>query len=223
MPKAGPRYILVEGNSDKQLITELCTKHHFSAPKFDFPESGGGITQLLESIPIRISESEVEVIGIVVDADANISARWQALRDRLQNAAILQEKRYLSFPTSPPSTGWISSEAHNPRVGVWLMPDNTNPGILEDFARATIAEGDPLLAKAIETVDEIEQEDLNRYSEVERPKVIIHTWLAWQKESGRPLGQAVAHGYLQHDAPIALDFVSWLRRLLALSSTSEVA
>jgi len=221
MPKVGPQYI-VEGNSDKQLITELCMKHGLSKPAIDFPERGGGITQLLESIPIRINESGVEIIGIVVDADANISARRQALRDRLQNAAILQEKMYPSFPTSPPSTGWISSESHNPRVGVWLMPDNTNPGILEDFTRAMIDEDDRLLAKAIETVDEIEQEDLNRYSEVERPKVIIHTWLAWQEESGRPLGQAVTHGYLRHDAPLALAFVAWLRRLFNIPFTSEV-
>jgi hypothetical protein len=169
-----------------------------------------------------LSRSYACGMGIVVDADTDIAACWQALRDRLQNAEILQEKRYYSVPASPPPTGWISSDAHYPRVGVWLMPDNINPGMLEDFAQAMITEDDPLLAKAIETISEIEQEKLNRHSEVERPKVIIHTWLAWQKESGRPLGQAIAHGYLQHDAPIALAFVTWLRRLFNIPFTSEV-
>ena len=224
MPKAGPRYLIVEGNSDKQLITELCKKHGIPEPAFDFPARGGGIQQLLESIPIRVSEPGIEVLGVIVDADIDVSARWQALRDRLQHAAILQEKVYGSFPAIPTIGGWISSEAYNPRVGVWLMPTNTDPGILEDFARNMIAEDDPLLLKAIDTVEEIEQAGLRRHTDAERPKVVVHTWLAWQEESGRPLGQAVAHGYLRHDAPLALGFIAWLQRLFdPTDTTPEVA
>ncbi len=224
MPKAGPRYLIVEGNSDKQLIVELCKKHGIPELVFDFPARGGGIQQLLESIPIRISEPGIEILGIVVDADTDVSARWQALRDRLQHAAILQEKVYESFPATPPSNGWISNEAHSPRVGVWLMPNNSDPGILEDFARRMIAADDPLLTKAIGTVEEIEQSGLRRHTDAERPRVIVHTWLAWQEESGRPLGQAVAHGYLRHDTPLALAFIAWLQRLLAPTTpTPEVA
>jgi len=224
MPKVGPRYIVVEGNSDKQLIIALCGKHDLPMPAIDFPERGGGIQQLLESIPIRVNEPGIEAIGIVVDADISAAARWQLLRDRLQNAAILREKVYASFPASPPPNGWISNEDHSPKVGVWLMPNNIDPGVLEDFARAMITEDDPLLTKAIKTVEEIEQQGLNRYTEVERPKVIIHTWLAWQEESGRPLGQAVAHGYLRHDAPPAVAFITWLQRLFSPTGTTpEVA
>jgi len=213
MPKAGPRYLIVEGNSDKQLILELCKKHGIPELSFDFPARGGGIQQLLESIPIRISEPGIEILGIIVDADTDVTARWQALRDRLQHAAILQEKVYSSFPTGPPIDGWISNEAHSPRVGVWLMPNNIVPGMLEDFARSMIAGDDLLLTKAIGTIEEIEQSGLRRHTGAERPKVVVHTWLAWQEESGRPLGQAVAHGYLRHDAPLALTFVAWLQRL----------
>jgi hypothetical protein len=47
-------------------------------------------------------------------------------------------------------------------------------------------------------------------------KALIHTWLAWQEEPGTPLGLAIKRQYFAGDAPLAAEFVNWLKRLFEL-------
>lgn len=93
------------------------------------------------------------------------------------------------------------------------MPDNLLPGMLEDFVRFLVPDGDVLLSKAESVLAEIEQSQIHRYSLVHHPKALIHTWLAWQKIPGRPMGQSITARVLLHDTPVALSFVRWLQRL----------
>jgi hypothetical protein len=44
----------------------------------------------------------------------------------------------------------------------------------------------------------------------------IHTWLAWQKRPGIPMGLAITAHYLDASAPAAQLFVRWIRRLFDL-------
>jgi hypothetical protein len=178
-------YLLVEGNSDLQVIKALCGWHGLSEPAIEMPRRGGGIEALLESVPLRLREDRLRVLGIVVDADRPLFSRWQALRDRLRGSG------YGSVSAALPATGWISDERDLPRVGVWMMPDNESPGMLEDFAARLIPAGDGLLARAEAVLQEIEDAGLNRYTPVHRSKALIHTWLAWQETPGQPLGQAI--------------------------------
>ena len=105
------------------------------------------------------------------------------------------------------------------------MPDGKSGGMLEDFAASLIRGNDALLRKARTVLDEVEQvvdAEPQRYAAVHRPKALIHTWLAWQRNPGRPLGTAIKAGYLQYDSPAALAFVGWLRRLFNPSPSSQV-
>jgi hypothetical protein len=47
-------------------------------------------------------------------------------------------------------------------------------------------------------------------------KANIHTWLAWQEEPGKPIGQAITKKYLDAGAPHALKLIAWLRALYDL-------
>src|SRR5947209_19866335 len=117
MPAQPPEYVLVEGNSDKRVIEALCEVHGLQAPPIRMPVRGGGIDQLLESVPDRIREPDLRALGIVVDADVRPASRWQSLRDRLRDRNTLQDYAYHAIPTTPPVEGWISAEAGLPRVG----------------------------------------------------------------------------------------------------------
>ena len=69
---------------------------------------------------------------MVIDADTDVKARWQSLRDRLINVG------YQNVPTDPTPDGTIldpPAQTLLPRVGIWIMPDNQTNGILEDFLR----------------------------------------------------------------------------------------
>jgi hypothetical protein len=52
-----------------------------------------------------------------------------------------------------------------------------------------------------------------RFSKLDEPKAVIHTWLAWQEEPGRPLGTAITARYLDPHVPEVDVLVAWLNRL----------
>jgi len=52
-----------------------------------------------------------------------------------------------------------------------------------------------------------------RFSDLAKPKAVIHTWLAWQEEPGKPLGTAITAKYLDAGVPEVNDFINWLRQL----------
>ncbi len=215
-----PGYVLVEGKNDKHVIQNLCRRHGLAIAVQE-PDEGGkprlqdsdgsgissGLVRLLLRATTKIKEPGLNPIGIVLDADLDILERWQQLRGRLL------ANGYLAIPDRPVSNGWISSETNLRRVGVWLMPDNQQPGILEDFVRTLIPNDDLLRDKATTILEEIEQLQLNRYPIEQRAKALIHTWLAWQEIPGQPMGLAITVRALSHDTPSAHAFVAWLRRL----------
>jgi hypothetical protein len=213
-PKTKPQQLLVEGKNDRHVIWPLCEKHQlpetFSVEVPNEEDYGQGIEAVLAEIPIRLKQENFRTLGIVIDADQDLAARWQSVCSRLSVSG------YQNIPKIPPLEGWVctNAEATNlPKVGVWLMPDNQLPGMLENFVARLISADDELLVKAELFLQEVEQTGLNRYTLIHNPKALIHTWLACQETPGMPMGQAITSQVLSYDSPLALVFVEWLRRL----------
>ncbi len=152
----------------------------------------------------------MHTLGIVVDADQDLLRRWQAVRDKLIASG------YQNIPKALPTKGWVYAPPDLPRVGVWLMPNNQLPGMLEDFVAQLMPPDDALRPKAEAVLQEIERDCLNCYTVVHRPKALIHTWLAWQQTPGMPMGQAITARVLSCDSEIAIAFVKWLKHLFEL-------
>ena len=127
------RVLLVEGVDDKHVARHVWQRIE-GQPDFCIKEKRG-VVQLLDSIDTEIQTSGLQAMGILVDANEDVAARWNAVKDRLAPAKV-------DLPDSPvPSGTIIDGRPHDgiPRVGVWLMPDNTSPGELENF----VATDDP--------------------------------------------------------------------------------
>ena len=199
-------HLLVEGKNDQHVIWALCKMHQVRETFDVLTPKEGGIEALLEDIPIRLKEPDLQSLGIVIDADEDIQARWASVRNRLREAQY-------SVPDKPAKRGFITSPPGRPRVGVWVMPDNQISGILEDFVAHLIPTTDSLRPVAEDTLQTIEQGGLHRYRPSYRPKAFIHTWLAWQETPGMPMGLAITARALQHNPPLANRFVTWLKKL----------
>lgn len=213
-----PQQLLVEGDNDRHVIWALCSQYqlpqNFSV-EILAKNDGEGIDALLSGLPVKLKEENLRTLGIVVDADVDpgLANRWKAIQHKLIHSG------YTNIPELPPPNGWVyqSLDPYLPRVGVWLMPDNQIPGMLEDFVVRLIPSGDVLLTKADSVLQEVQQISYpNRYTEAHRPKALIHTWLAWQKKPGMPMGQAITAKALKYDSEIALTFTAWLRNLFQL-------
>jgi hypothetical protein len=90
------------------------------------------------------------------------------------------------------------------------MPDNSLPGSLEDFATHLIPPDDALWPRAMKAVEDIPVGE-RRFTAPRKAE--IHTYLAWQKDPGAPLGLAVTKKYFQTDTDLCKRFVAWLRQL----------
>ncbi len=182
-------YLLVEGKDDLHVIYSLLL--HYQVPELFKPKTIDGISKLseafedgvgrlLEAFEVELIRIEEGRLGIIVDADNDLSARWQQLR------GILEKSGYSSIPSKPKSGGTILEENGRPIVGIWLVAED-------------------ILQKVVE-------QDC-RFRPTYRIKAKIHTWLAWQKEPGKPLGQAITATYFNANAPHAQELIDWIRRL----------
>ena len=96
-----------------------------------------------------------------------------------------------------------------PRVGIWLMPDNSSGGELEDFLSGLVPSGDTIWPLAQGYVDDAFKQVLPR-ERPKKPKAEIHAWLAG-KNGGLPMGRSVGMGLFDDDGPTAQTFLAWLR------------
>jgi hypothetical protein len=203
---AGKRILMVEGPDDEHVVMHICGEKQLG--RIDKIVPYGGKDPLLEAIGIRLKESDISVLGILLDADTDLPARWQAVSSRLKKAG------YLDVPLEPMPEGTIivaPGDSLLPRVGIWLMPDNRLPGILENFLCFLVPENDPLFEHVEQAIDRI-PENQRRFDDMKKPKAKIHTWLAWQDEPGKPLGQAISARYLDPSMPAASVFAAWIQK-----------
>lgn len=217
---ANGKILLVEGTDDEHVLKHICGNR--GIPHLDEVEKYGGIEKLLESLGVRLSllNGEGDVIGIVIDADTDISARWQSVRDRITNIG------YQNVPDQPDPDGTILDSpagTYLPRLGVWIMPNNQTSGILEDFLRFLVPQPNILFDYAKACVKSIPDvpDDEGVFKSKDESKAVIHTWLAWQKDPGLPFGTAITARFLDPDVPEVDVLVAWLKRLFFFSSQSS--
>lgn len=207
----GKKLLLVEGIDDLHVILAIQGQREIRLLDKNEIKTNDGIDELLKSFPVHLKGSDIRALGAVVDADTNLINRWQSLRDRLVDAG------YDNVPTEPDAAGTVIDAPPMsllPRVGIWLMPDNTTTGILEDFLRYLVPPESALFPHVEASVNSIPKDE-TRFTSLAKPKALIHTWLAWQDEPGRPLGQSITAHFLKHDVPQVDVFVAWLQKLYA--------
>lgn len=192
--------LLVEGPDDKHVVRHLCNRS-LRMPQF-YIKDKGGIDNLLASIGPEAKASGRMAVGILPDANDNPAARWDALRNRLAD-------QRLDLPGRPDPNGTVIDGS--PRIGIWLWPDNQEPGELENFVETMIPQHDgawPLAQAYVESIPEAER----RFPPDKTLKAQLHAWLATRRTPGR-MGGAIGTGELGVDGPLAERFADWLRRL----------
>lgn len=196
--------LLVEGKDDEHVFYALLGFHRL--PEIFRIKDKRGIDNLLGTLDVELLASDLERLGIVVDADIDIASRWQ----RVTN--ILRASGYSNIPALPDPLGTIIAENGRPTVGIWIMPDNTLPGMLENFVRFLVPSNDSLWGRVIHCIDNVPENE-RRFPTHHLIKAQLHTWLAWQHEPGSPLGLAITKRYLEANASHAQRLIDWIRRL----------
>jgi hypothetical protein len=213
LASGGKSLLLVEGVDDWHSIHHIvsCITHNDAGFDIGYCGNDDAVIDRLSSVVVG-SGTARSVLGAVLDADADtgIAARLQSIRHSLESA--------YEIPEVFPSEGLIlkpkgarADRDRLPVIGVWLMPDNVHDGIFEDLLRAAMS---PESEKYISGVlDQATKDGKTDFREIERPKAIIKTHIAWQDPNKKNLGEAINDKHFVNLAPACQPFLNWLNRL----------
>jgi hypothetical protein len=213
-------HLWVEGRDDEVVMYSLLNVHGITSSvrrerltavdEFFKVKEHDGISNLLKALNVELKGDVVDNrYGIVVDADADIAIIWSKLQ------SILDEAGYDDIPLSPVEEGTILERDGLPRLGIWIMPDNKIPGMMEDFISFLGPQDDELWPLAVNVVEKVMEKKCNFPSSY-KSKAYLHTWLAWQETPGRPMGQAITLKYVNATTEHARLLITWFRKLFEL-------
>lgn len=206
----GSNVLLVEGPNDCHVILALCNA--YDVPETFGINACGDKDKVIRTLNALISEPSGDkavghsVIGAVLDADTNLEGRWTSIRAKLRDYPY-------NLPDSPEQLGTIVEAELLPKLGIWLMPNNQTTGILEDFCLEMIDENGQQAARS--AVSTAHSTGVCTFKPAHLSKAIVHTYLAWQDQPGRPLGLSMTAHTLRPETDTAKAFAAWLTRLFA--------
>ncbi len=205
--------LLVEGKSEKTVIPELC---RLCGVRCDFTiEAKDSINQLKAAFKTLLKSSNtLDKLWVIIDADTNLDGAWQSIRD-----ILLRSGRYtISKTMKLPADGAVilPDNPSHLTIGVWIMPNNTDVGMLEDFMATLIPDEDSLLPHACDITDKLDSErniHAGLFKAVHLSKARIHTWLAWHDTPGQSLSVAVQKRLFATDKELSKRFAAWIDKL----------
>ena len=172
--------------------------------------SAGSADQAFQEAAVILKMTNLKVLGILVDAEQAFASRWARIKTFCQ-------AHFPGVPTTMPAGGLILANSKGQKFGVWVMPNNKSPGMLETFCKPLVSSNhQPLWEYALEAVQEAKKKRGADFKNKHLEKAHLHTFLAWMNPPGQRLGEAVISNCLDcHSAP-AMTFVKWCKDLYDL-------
>jgi hypothetical protein len=138
---AHPNILVVEGESDQKFFEQLCkTLGLHAAVKVAPPralQAGAyntkqGVFNYLPTLLDQLKDGQLTRLGVAVDADSPPNGGFPATQ-----ALATKTLARFDYTLSTSQSAGLVYEHHDglADVGVWVMPDNQTPGILEDWAQ----------------------------------------------------------------------------------------
>jgi hypothetical protein len=86
--------------------------------------------------------------------------------------------------------------------------------MLETFLQHLIPESQRKLLGYADTVTEKAKKDYAApYKDCHKDKAVIHTFLSWMDEPGKPFGISFKDKSFDANSPAALEFIKWIKEL----------
>lgn len=134
----------------------------------------------MHGLPTRPGYQGLESLGIFRDADQNAQSAFQSVEYYLKATQL----------GSPSQSRQFANE--KPRVGVFILPDGVNPGMLEDVCLAAVQSSVEMTCvdqyfQCLATTTQKQPRHLS--------KARVHAWLSSQIEPDKRLAEAAEAGY----------------------------
>jgi hypothetical protein len=201
---ARDKLLLVEGRSSEvfflAFLKDLGRLHQLQVVDF------GGVNELrpkLKTLKALPGFSGVSTIGLVRDAESNAASAWQSVIGALGACEFV----------APPSHASI--QGGHPRVGVFILPNGSDPGNLETLCIASVDSRPEM--KCVACYHDCLVELAGQLNSVvnlgNTYKLRCHAYLASQPRPGLLVGQAANAGYWPWSSSAFNELSEFLRQL----------
>lgn len=213
--KKSKHLLLVEGINDKSFFEEFCKRNGLDtqvtvAPPRDLDAQKNSKQAAINHLPLllkQLQDGQLERLGLIVDADQIADGNgFDNTVKQVSNA--LAAEGFATPPKRLPKGGLAFTHPDGlPDFGLWVMPDNQNEGILEDWIGQSLHQDEQVLFDhARVTVQALKSP---RFKPIRQRKAEIATWLAWQANPGEGLYYAFKDKLLEPGSALYLGLREW--------------
>lgn len=216
------RILLVEGEADRAFFEQICkilvlnTSVKVAPPKglSGTHNTKEGVFNYLPTLLDQLADGTTTCLAVVVDADSEANGGGYALAVSRVNKIV----ESYGFVLSTDTTRGVIFQ-HNDGLadfGLWVMPNNADEGMLEDWIKQSIHPDEQgLFAHAEAVVAALPQPP--KFKLIHRSKAEVYTWLAWQKQPGHGTYRAVEDGLIDTSGVYCHNLTAWLAHVYRTS------
>ena len=192
------KLLLVEGTHEEKFFQRVFKKENINNVQILNIVGKTRFREQLEILPKMDGFFNIKSIGLVRDADENFEGAFTSLVNALKNAGISHPQKAMEFTDS------------NPRVGIFITPDNQNSGSLEDLCLNSV-QSDPVLSCANDYL-----ECLKKIKNAEHPhkaKALVQVYLAKEDDGDIHMGSASERGVWDLENSSFLPIINFVKML----------
>lgn len=216
--------LLVEGEADRSFFEVICRQLFIDATiRVAAPRdltalqttqnTKEGIFILLPELLKQLEDGTTEKLAVVVDADSLVNGGgFQKACDRV--GRIVEPAGFGLAPGKSAAGLVFENNDGLADLGLWVMPNNADEGMLEDWIKQCLHPGEGALYQHAGTsIDAIPGGP--KFKPLHRTKAEVATWLAWQEKPGHGLYNAASPDLLNTSAPLFAELHAWLKHVFA--------
>lgn len=213
------KLLYVEGANDKWVTISLRNQYgHDEDVKIEELENCDLALQAFTTK--AASPSETKKLGLIIDADINIKARYQDIIKELRKSLNIE----ISEQELATEYGFVKEirnfSEDDLKIGIWIMPNNISNGRLEDFLFEKIDAKNELFMQVDSALKTLEANASGNtplvskmYKPIHRDKAKLHTYIAWSKHPDVSMGIAVKASLFEKVSETEDKFRAWLEKL----------
>jgi hypothetical protein len=206
--------LLVEGESDRSFLEEICKTLGLDANvKVALPRDSGrfhnGKEGVFNILPIwlnQLDDGQITRLAVVVDADSEDNdGGYQRVIDRVTK---IVEPYGFTLASNPVGGVLFQNDDGLADFGLWVMPNNSDEGMLEDWMKSCVHPDEHELFAHAETV--VATLPQTKFKPIHISKAEVATWMAWQKQPGHGIYRAVEDQLIDMNSALFKELCVWL-------------
>ena len=211
------RKLLVEGEADRSFFKEVCKTLglHTSVTVAPPKDIGGshntkeGVFNLLPDLINQLDDGQIARLAVVVDADSEDNGG--GYHNVIKRVAKIVERNGFTLASNPVAGVLFQHDDGLADFGLWVMPNNRDEGMLEDWIKSCVHPDEHQLFAHAETV--VNTLPITKFKSIHVSKAEVATWLAWQKQPGHGLYRVIEDQLIDMNSVLFLELKVWLTQI----------